>query len=89
MVLRKSVFTQMVKVIYVCDIVSYLEFCPDFQSCSKYHTLKTQERNFPGGPVCKNPPCNAGDVGQGIGRFLVRELRSHMPGATELPSLNY
>ena len=26
--------------------------------------LKNQHRNFPGGPVVKNPPCNAGDTGR-------------------------
>ena len=31
-------------------------------------------RNFPGGPVVKNPPYNEGDAGS----ILVRELRSHM-----------
>ena len=31
-------------------------------------------RDFPGGPVVKNPPSNAGDAGA-----LVREVRSHMP----------
>ena len=30
---------------------------------------------FPGGPVVKNPPYTAGDMGS----ILVRELRSHMP----------
>ena len=25
-------------------------------------------RNFPGGPVVKNPPCNAGDAGSISGR---------------------
>ena len=27
------------------------------------HTQKHTERDFPGGPVLKNPPCNAGDTG--------------------------
>ena len=34
----------------------------------------TMQQDFPSGPVVKNPPCNAGDVGS----VLVRELRSHM-----------
>ena len=37
---------------------------------------KMLKRDFPGGPVVKNLPANAGDVGQ----FLVGELRPHMPG---------
>ena len=32
-------------------------------------------RDFPGGPVVKNPSSNGGDSGAS----LVRELRSHMP----------
>ena len=36
---------------------------------------KTSERDFPGGPVIKNPPCKAGDAVQA----LVQKLRSHMP----------
>ena len=32
-------------------------------------------RDFLGGPVVKNPPSNAGDVGS----ILVGELRFHMP----------
>ena len=34
-----------------------------------------KEREFPGGPVVKNPPYNGGTQV----RPLVRELRSHMP----------
>ena len=37
--------------------------------------LRKSLRDFPGGPVVKNPPYNAGDPVQS----LVRELRSHMP----------
>ena len=33
--------------------------------------------NFPGGPVVKNPPSNAGDVGSTPGP--AEGLRSHMP----------
>ena len=28
----------------------------------------TALRDFPGGPVIKNPPCNAGDMGSILGR---------------------
>ena len=40
--------------------------------------------NFPGGPVVKNPPANAGDTGStpGLGR-------SHMPRATKPKCHNY
>ena len=33
--------------------------------------LKKEEQDFPGGPVAKNPPTNAGDVGSipGLGRL--------------------
>ena len=34
------------------------------------------EEDFPGGPVVRNLPCNAGDVGL-ISGLLIRELRSH------------
>ena len=34
----------------------------------------TMQQDFPSGPVVKNPPCNAGEVGS----VLVRELGSHM-----------
>ena len=37
-------------------------------------------RDFPGGPVVKNPPSNAGGMQV---QSLVGELRSHMPGATK------
>ena len=33
-----------------------------------------KNEDFPGGPVAKNPPCNAGDTGSIPGR----ELESHM-----------
>ena len=32
------------------------------------HSQDTQFRDFPGGPVVKNPPCNAGDEGSIPGR---------------------
>ena len=44
-----------------------------------YHLLLaveiSNEGDFSGSPVVKTSPSNAG----GIGQFLVRELRSHMP----------
>ena len=36
---------------------------------------RESSRDFPGGPVVKNPPCDAEDTGSAPGR----ELRSHMP----------
>ena len=40
-------------------------------------TLKTdQVRDFPGGPVVKNLPANAGDMG-----LIPGPGRSHMPGS--------
>ena len=33
------------------------------QKMEYYSELKRNEREFPGGPVVKNPPSNAGDVG--------------------------
>ena len=38
-------------------------------------TIKKTKGDFPGGPVVKNLPFNAGNVGSISGR----ELRSHMP----------
>ena len=31
---------------------------------------KTDSRDFPGGPVVKNPPCNAGDAGSITGQGI-------------------
>ena len=42
------------------------------------HVIRLVMKNtgdFPGGPVVKNLPCNAGDIVQS----LVGEFRSHMP----------
>ena len=36
--------------------------------------LKDSDRGFPGSPVVKNPPCNAGDTGLILGCRI-----SHMP----------
>ena len=40
----------------------------------KTHSFHSFSQEFPGGPVVKNPPCNAGTWVQS----LVGELRSHM-----------
>ena len=39
----------------------------------KIKLIKTRRRDFPGGPVVKNPPANAGDMSliPGLGRFLL------------------
>ena len=47
--------------------------------CKRVHTvlfidMKSKNRDFPGGPVVKNPPSNAGDAGS----IPVGELGSHM-----------
>ena len=39
--------------------------------------VKTDHKDFPGGPVVKNPPCNAGDAGSIPGH------RAKIPHATE------
>ena len=39
--------------------------------------VKTDHKDFPGGPVVKNPPCNAGDAGSIPGH------RARIPHATE------
>ena len=36
-------------------------------------------RDFPGGPVVKNPPSNAGDAGSIPGQMQGMWVRSHMP----------
>ena len=36
--------------------------------------LKSHKKGFPGGPVVKNPPCNAGDTS-----LIPGPGRSHMP----------
>ena len=38
---------------------------PNPQCC---HFLKERSRDFPGGPVVKSPPCNAGDTGSILGQ---------------------
>ena len=46
--------------------------------------MRSGEEGFPGGPVVKNRPCNAGDTGlvPGLGRF-------HMPCGTKPMCCNY
>ena len=39
-------------------------------------------RDIPGGPMVKNPPCRSGDSGSVPGR----ELRSRMPGSNQAHS---
>ena len=46
----------------------------DKNRCKKTDGNSKRERDFPGGPVIKNPSCNAGDVVQS----LVAELGFHM-----------
>ena len=45
-------------------------------------SLRRQPWGFPGGPVVKNSPCNAGDMG------LIPGLETKIPCATELLSLH-
>ena len=48
----------------------------NFQTKRNYlDSSKTVLRDFPSGPVVKNPPCNAGDMGSSV----VWELRFHVP----------
>ena len=50
---------------------------PERQALSSILRIKNQFRDFPGGPVVKNPPSSAGDAGS----TLSQELRSHtLPG---------
>ena len=50
------------------------------------------DRDFPGGPVVKNPPCNAGDTGsipgQGTKILHIAGQLSPRASATELMCLN-
>ena len=64
---------------------------PPRVAITKYHklgSLKPEKWTFPGGPVVKNPPINAGDAGS----ISAPEARSHMPqgqlspcAATKIP----
>ena len=57
----------------------------------EYNTKITGD--FPGGPVVKNPPCNAGDMGSipgggtriphAMGQPASHNKRLHMPNATK------
>ena len=49
---------------------------------SKLENLKTNTRNFPGGPVVKNPPSNEGHVG------LILDQRTKIPHALEPKNQN-
>lgn len=51
----------------------------EFHSGSPSRVQELVVREFPGGPVAKNRPANAGDMGS----FLVGEARSHVMGATK------
>ena len=46
-------------------------------------TIRNGDRDFPGGPVVKNPPCNVGDPSLIPGG----ELRSHMPWGNKAHAL--
>ena len=59
---------------------------------SKILAIKKAYRDFPGGPVVKNPPCNAGDTGSIPGRgtkirHATGQLSPHNT-TTELARLN-
>ena len=43
--------------------------------------INNHDGDFPGGPVVKNPPSNAGDAGS----ISIGELRSHMPRGNWAP----
>ena len=47
-----------------------------------FQAEKAKAWEFPAGPVTKNPPSSAGDVGSS----LVRELKSHMPRGNSKPT---
>ena len=49
---------------------------PNSWSTESMSILKWLASGFPGGPVAKNPPCNAGDTSSIVGL-----VRSHMPQA--------
>ena len=48
-------------------------------------------KNFPGGPVVKNPPCNAGDVGPtpGQGTKIPHALAQLSPRATTREAMGH
>ena len=47
----------------------------NYTSIKLFLKKKKRVRDFLGGPVLKNPPCNVEDVGSILGQ----ELSSHMP----------
>ena len=63
-----------------------------FMKPSTFLHLKNSIRNFPGGPVVKNPPSNAGDTGSipGQGTEIPHAMGQLSPHATttELVRLN-
>ena len=52
-----------------------------FSYVGETHRLKSGMGDFPGGPVVKNPPCNAGDMG------LIPGWKIMVPHAAEQLSL--
>ena len=44
-------------------LVSKLSPCPPPRPKEASYLLRNHSWDFPGGPVVKNPPCNAGDTG--------------------------
>ena len=69
--------------IYIYIYIFFLKVMSDFYGRSMVHLcfkalidlVKTYSGNFPSGPVVKNLPCNAEDVGWIPGRGI----RSHKP----------
>ena len=54
-------------------------------------SLKLSKQDFPGGPVVKNPPSNAGDVGSilGQGTKIPHALEQLRPDAAPPPQKNH
>ena len=61
----------LVRKVSVCSIFSNVH---DVGHIAGIHTFLNEQRDFPGGPVVKNPSANAGDTGSSPGPG-----RSHMP----------
>ena len=61
--------------------------------CLEGHVKNPEYWDFPGGPVVKNPPCNAGNMGsipdKGIKIPQAPEQRSPTASTTEPKSHNY
>ena len=51
--------------------------------------MKMKDRDFPGGPVVMNPPCNAGDTGSipGQGTKISHVTKQVLSQHTEVESL--